>query len=318
MNLARWREAQWQGWLARRLPAARIQQLGNRQLFILPSRMGLLYAMTTLAIFILGTNYQNNLVLFLAFLLASLFLAAMWLTHRNLCGLQLLGGACVLTDVGTAAQLPLTLRHNREARSLSFSLAGNTLFVAGVGEAPLTIQLPLAAPQRGRLPLPRLKVESRFPLGLMRCWSLLDLEFEAWAAPAPQHGALLGQADSGPEQARGRHEIASNIGDFSRLRDHQPGDAQSRIAWKQLAQGRGMLVKTFTLPQHQQLLLSLEQVAGAALEQRLAVLAYWVAEHCRHGQPFVLQLGPQQLGPDCSPAHALQCRWALARYGDHG
>ncbi len=318
MSLSRWREAKWQSWLARRLPAARVQQLGHRQLFILPTRMGVLYAMTTFAIFILGTNYQNNLVLFLAFLLASLFLATIWLTHRNLCGLQLLGGGCVLTDVGIAAQLPLTLRHNRGAQAINLSLAGNALYVAAVGDVPATIHLPLAAPQRGRLQSPRLTVESRFPLGLFRCWSLPDLELEAWAAPAPQHGLLVGQDESDQEQRQGRHEVASNIGDFSRLRDHQPGDAQSRIAWKQLAQGRGMLVKTFVLPQHQQRLLTLQQVVGSSLEQRLAVLAYWVREHCRHGQPFVLQLGAQRLGPDCSQLHELQCRWALARYGGPG
>lgn len=317
MMLSRWRAAKWH-WLARRLPAARAQQLGNRQLFILPTRMGMLYAMTTFAIFILGTNYQNNLVLFLAFLLASLFLAAIWLTHRNLCGLQLLGGGCVLTDVGIAAQLPLTLRHNRGARAIQLSLAGSTLYVAAVGDVPSTIHLPLAAAKRGRLPLTRLTVESRFPLGLFRCWSLPDLELEAWATPAPQHGLLVGEDDGNQEQRQGRHEVASNIGDFSRLRDHQPGDAQSRIAWKQLAQGRGMLVKTFVLPQQQQRLLSLQQAVGSSLEQRLAVLAYWVREYCRHGQPFVLQLGVQQFGPDCGQQHELQCRWALARYGGPG
>ena len=311
----RWRAARWQSWLDRRLPAAREQQLGHRQLFILPTRMGWLYLLACLAIFILGTNYQNNLVLLLAFLLGSLFFTTIWLTHRNLHGLQLLGGSAVLTDVGLAAQLPITLKCSHGARAISLTLGDSHLAVAAVDEVPQTVHLPLMAKRRGRLPLGRIKVASTFPLGLFRCWSLPDLALEAWAAPAPQHGLLHDQGEGSHEHSHGHHEIASQIGDFSHLREHQAGDAQSRIAWKQLAQGRGMLVKLFAQPQQQQQLLSLQQAAGSSEEQRLAVLAYWVREYCRQGQPFVLQLGRQQVGPDSGAAYEQQCRWALARFG---
>ncbi|MGL6165381.1 MAG: DUF58 domain-containing protein, partial [Aeromonas veronii] len=88
--LNRWQQwrVRWQRrWLKRRIPPARQITLGTRSLFILPTRMGLLYLLVLLAIYLLGTNYQNNLVLLVAYCLGSLFMAAMWLTHRNLLGL---------------------------------------------------------------------------------------------------------------------------------------------------------------------------------------------------------------------------------------
>ena len=64
-------------WLARRIPPASRLTLGYRNLFILPSRLGYQYLLLLGALFVLGTNYQNNLVLALAYLLLSLFITTL-------------------------------------------------------------------------------------------------------------------------------------------------------------------------------------------------------------------------------------------------
>ncbi|HAU4891590.1 TPA: hypothetical protein F3L22_24095, partial [Aeromonas hydrophila] len=98
----RQRRTRWQqGWLARRIPPTRQITLQGRCLFILPTRLGLWYLLVMLAIYLLGTNYQNNLVLLVAYGLGSLFMVTMWLTHRNLLGLSLLGGPAVLGEAGS-------------------------------------------------------------------------------------------------------------------------------------------------------------------------------------------------------------------------
>ncbi|EOG7035816.1 hypothetical protein ACLH5N_004693, partial [Aeromonas salmonicida] len=65
----RFREQWQQRWLTRRIPPARQMTLGRRSLFILPTRMGLLYLLVMSAIYLLGTNYQNNLVLLVSYCL---------------------------------------------------------------------------------------------------------------------------------------------------------------------------------------------------------------------------------------------------------
>jgi uncharacterized protein (DUF58 family) len=55
---------------------------------------------------------------------------------------------------------------------------------------------------------------------------------------------------------------------------HQSGEALSRVAWKQLAQGRGLLVKQFCEPGQDDTHLSLQRVgagSGAAEGARLVV-----------------------------------------------
>ncbi len=193
--LNRWQQwrARWQRrWLDRRIPPARQITLGTRSLFILPTRMGLLYLLVLLAIYLLGTNYQNNLVLLLAYCLGSLFMAAMWLTHRNLLGLELLGGPLVLGEAGSQLPIRILVQSPRPVQALHFSLNEGTLWLAQADAVASSVILPVSGSRRGPLHLGRLRVESRYPLGLFRCWSLLDLQLEGWLSPKPAFGALRG------------------------------------------------------------------------------------------------------------------------------
>ncbi|WP_421203369.1 DUF58 domain-containing protein [Aeromonas enteropelogenes] len=311
------RDAWQRRWLARRIPPARQVTLGPRSLFILPTRLGLGYLLVMIAIYLLGTNYQNNLVLLIAYCLASLFMAAMWLTHRNLLGLSLLGGPMVLGEAGQPLPIRVTVRALRPARALQLTLCEGSLWLAQADPAPASLILPVKGGRRGRVALNRLRVESRYPLGLFRCWSLLDLQLEAWLAPAPLYGSLLTGA-SQTEQAGLGQVVPATLGDFNTLREHRPGEPQSRIAWKQLAQGRGLLVKQFEEPLQDDTHLSLSRVSGQDLEARLSVLAWWCSDFAKRGVPFTLTLAGQTLGLESGPAFLQRCRLALARVGDKG
>ncbi|MGY3966256.1 DUF58 domain-containing protein [Aeromonas enteropelogenes] len=311
------RDAWQRRWLARRIPPARQVTLGPRSLFILPTRLGLGYLLVMIAIYLLGTNYQNNLVLLIAYCLASLFMAAMWLTHHNLLGLSLLGGPMVLGEAGQPLPIRVTVRALRPARALQLTLNEGSLWLAQADPAPASLILSVKGGRRGRVALNRLRVESRYPLGLFRCWSLLDLQLEAWLAPAPLYGSLLTGASQTEQEGQGQ-TVPATLGDFDTLREHRPGEPPSRIAWKQLAQGRGLLVKQFEEPLQDDTHLSLSRVSGQDLEARLSVLAWWCSDFAKRGVTFTLTLAGQTLGPESGPAFLQRCRLALARVGDKG
>ena len=311
----RFREQWQQRWLTRRIPPARQMALGPRSLFILPTRMGLLYLLVMIAIYLLGTNYQNNLVLLVSYCLGSLFMAAMWLTHRNLLGLELLGGSTVLGEAGSQVPIQVTVRSVRPCQALHFALNEGSLWLAQANSTPRSLTLPVRGMQRGRLPLDRLRVESRYPLGLFRCWSLLDLQLEAWLSPKPLYGPLRGRSPSGQKGTQGQAGPAP-LGDFDMLRAHQSGEPLGRIAWKQFAQGRGLLVKQFQEPEQDDTHLSLQGVTGTDLEQRLSALAWWCADYGKRGIPFTLTLTGQTLGPESGPAFLRHCQLALAHFDD--
>ncbi|MEW7866666.1 DUF58 domain-containing protein [Aeromonas diversa] len=306
--MTRWQQWQ-QGWLARRIPPARQITLSRHNLFILPTRLGWLFLLTLFSIFLLGANYQSNLVLLLAYSMGSLLLVTMQLTHRNLSGLRLAGSSPQLGEVGCPAPLPITL--SGHARALVITQNDSQLHLAESHSGVQTLTLALMGARRGRLPLERLRIESCYPLGLFRCWSLLDLELSLWLAPSPLAAPLLDPEGEGEQDVP--HVRPAPIGDFHELRPYQRGEPQSRIAWRQLARGRGLLSKRFSEGGGAPDCLTLGRVRGD-LEQRLATLAWWCQHLCHEGHPFTLVLEAPQ-GPDASAAFLRECRWALARYG---
>ncbi len=189
----RQRRTRWQqGWLARRIPPARQITLQGRCLFILPTRLGLWYLLVMLAIYLLGTNYQNNLVLLVAYGLGSLFMVTMWLTHRNLLGLSLLGAR--RAGRGWPPPMPITVRSERPLQALQFSLNEGRLWLAQVDAVPQPCSCRCWAPARTPAAGEAAGGESLPP----RPVSLLD-------AAGPATGGL---ARSGPEYGplRGRQQ----------------------------------------------------------------------------------------------------------------
>jgi len=121
--------------------------LGHRRVYILPTRLGWLYA-ATLGILLVGSiNYAMQLGFALTFLLAGLGLVAMVHTTRNLARLSVSAGRAEPVFAGEAAQFRLYLdnraRYDRPALLVRHQRSGAQLVLdlpAGrVGEAVLAV-----------------------------------------------------------------------------------------------------------------------------------------------------------------------------------
>ena len=100
------RSKQFERWLNRRLPPANRIELGQGNIFILPTREGA-YVMILVFLMVLGgINYQNSLIFVLAFLLASLFMVGILHTFRNLSGLIIEAGSARPAFAGEDAPTP--------------------------------------------------------------------------------------------------------------------------------------------------------------------------------------------------------------------
>lgn len=303
-------------WLSRRAPAASSVQLSQRRIFIVPSRVGLAYCVALLLMLLAAINYQNSLAYGLTFLLGSVFMVSILHTYRNLAGLRLRAGATAPVFVGEQARLQIHLESaGRAHQAVALSWPKGPLQIQDV---PLggacQVQLTLPAERRGWLVAPRLRVESRFPLGLLVAWSWVDLQQTVLVYPQPLKERL--------PTTTGRLEEAEEVGvrlqgggadDYQGLRTYQPGDSKRRLHWKAYSRGQGLLVKDFaSLEGHQRLLDFM--ALGGTVEKRLSLLCHWVLELSAGQQPFALQLPDQLLGPDSGEAHQNACLRALALF----
>jgi uncharacterized protein (DUF58 family) len=263
--------------------------LDRRRIYILPTRQGYAFA-TVLAVMLLGAiNYDNGLGYALAFLLASLALVSTLHTHRNLVGLRLIGSAAgpvfagghAMFDVrldnrGGAARLAVFLRWRDPGATTATCLAR---VPAGASERG---SLPLPAPRRGRLRAPRVTISTRYPLGLFRAWSHVDLDLGCTVYPRPAGRAGLPASAAGRPRDGGRESAGRE--DFSGFRDYRPGDSPRQIHWKAVAREQG------------------------------SQLARWVVEAETRGWRYGLAIPGVELAPDSGTPHRHACLSALALF----
>ncbi|GAC1039633.1 DUF58 domain-containing protein [Pseudomonas sp. No.117] len=304
------------GWLARRIPPANRITLDQRRIFILPTRQGAAFAVALLLMLLAGINYQNSLAYGLTFLLFSLALVAMLHTYRNLAGLLLAGGGASPVFAGEVAGFRLRLESDRRAhQAIALGWRGEPLVVSDVpaGET-VALQVFHPAPTRGWLRPERLRVESRFPLGLFVAWSWLDLDVRGLIYPRPLEAAPPPRSgeDSGGEE--GQRQAGQGADDFQGLRAYQPGDSRRRLDWKAFSRGQGLLVKDFTALAGSELWLDFSVLDGDT-ETRLSWLCQAVLDANARQLRFGLRLPGQELAPATGENQRDAALQALALFG---
>jgi uncharacterized protein (DUF58 family) len=292
--------------------------LVQRRVYILPTRLGALFAGTVLILIVGSINYSLSLGFALAFLLAGMGLAAMVHTARNLGRIAVSVGRAEAVFAGEAAQFRLFL----DSRSpfdrpaiLARHVASGAQLVCDVpagGIADIVLAVP--ARSRGWLSLGRVMLETRFPLGLFRSWSYVEPEARCLVYPRPERSALPPASESA-SAGNSRAQVAGNE-DFAGLRGYQRSDSPRHVAWKAVARTGDMLTKQFSGEAAQELWLDWQLLpAMLPLEPRLSRLAGWVIAAETGGATYGLRLPESEIAPARGDAHRLACLQALALYG---
>lgn len=296
------------------MPGA-VTVLAQRDIYILPTRHGLLFALILLAMLLGAMNYNNSLGFLLTFLLGSLAIVSILHAYRNLAGLRIEGVRAEPVFAGHEALFRITLHNPSPAVRSAINLKIE-------GASPVTVDLPatartvvelrLFAARRGRLPLGRVTLDSRYPLGLFRAWAYWRPASGAIVYPRPAPPQPL--PDGGGQGGQWRDAPDAGADDFRGFRDYHPGDNLRHIHWKALARGQDLRVKQFATTQSETLWLDWNQTHGADIEQRLSQLCRWVVDAQRLGFPFGLRLPDGDLPPALDEGHVQRALFRLALF----
>ncbi len=290
--------------------------LGRRQLYMLPTRYGLLFALVATVLLLASINYGNGLGYALTFLLVAIVVVSMLHTHRNLNRLRVAPGACVPVFAGETAQFELVLTNDADAPRFGVVIEQNSAEVARADVPPhasAAVTLDLRATRRGWQPLPPFRLSTRFPLGLLYSWSRpvrLDhacLVYPAPAAPLPFRAT--------PAETL-RPEQGQRLGgdDFIGVREYQPGDSPRHIDWKAFARTGLLTTKQFGGGYQTLVWLDWDTLPEFDTDSRLSVLARWVLEAEAAGARYGLRLPNTVIAPDHGEAHEHACLKALALF----
>lgn len=293
--------------------------LVHRRVYIVPTRLGWLFALTLLILLIGSINYALSLGFALTFLLAGMGLAGMVHTARNLARMAVSVGRAEPVFAGEAAQFRLYLdargAFDRPAILARHVKSRSQLVVDVPGAGLAEIVLAVPAERRGWLALGRVMLETRFPLGIFRAWSYVEPEAQCLVYPRPERSAL--PPPSAESAIGGLRSPVPGNDDYAGLRAYQLSDSPRHVAWKAVARSEDMLTKQFTGEAAAELWLDWQRLpAGLGIEQRLSRLAGWVLAADRAGQNYGLRLPGVEIEPGHGDRHRSACLQALALYGD--
>lgn len=302
-------------WLTKRIPAEKTVVLDLKRIFIFPSRAGFAYLGVVALLWLVATNYQNNLVFAFAALLGAVFVVAILHSYANLSGIRLRVTRVEPTFAGQKAAVELQLAQQGKLRirdDLTLSFAGSTPVKVALTGSETTAMLYVPASQRGWLLPGRLTVESHYPLGLFRVWTHVLPECRGLVYPKPLHGQPVAVHDA--VQGEDDEVRGQGVDDFVGLEKYRSGEPLNRVAWKHFARGRGLLSKHFGDRVSSSQWLDWQAFPGLDREARLSRLCQWVLDVSVTDDLYGLRLPGSESAQDKGPRHRDQLLASLALF----
>lgn len=290
--------------------------LGQRRVYILPTRAGMAFGVTILLMLVGAINYNLSLGYILTFLLAGMGVVSILHTWRNLAGIGLRSGKSRAVFAGDLARFQVVVENPGNLPRISLAIQchdRSPLHFDAPANRSTEIELTLPTRRRGLLSPGRIRISTTYPLGLFHAWALVDLDLQCLVYPRPEPGVV----PLPPTQASRGSGLATGSGeeDFAGLRNYHAGDSPRRIAWKAVARNDVILTKTFSGSASAQHWLDLADTPETmGLEARLRRLARWIVDADSEGHHYGLRLPGNELAPDSGTPHREQCLRALALF----
>lgn len=299
-----------------RIPKNSRITLNRKQIYIFPTKFGFIYVGVCFVLLVMAINFENSLVYILLFWLMSIFVSTMILTWKNLDKLHISGGGSQPVFAEDDATFTINVESlKRGHHALWLCTKDSNFFVDCPAKQNIPAYLFVPETVRGRVRLPRVTIETTYPLGIFKAWSYVDLDQSTLCYPRPIEAVMqyTSPVDVEGEFFENSETKIRGVDNFDELKNYEMGDSISRIDWKAYAKGHGLLVKNFTQQASQEVWLNEQDFVGS-LEMRLSNVCYWVLELSKENRRFGLILGNEVIEPDQTDQHVKQCLEALALY----
>ena len=303
-------------WIDSRRPTSATHHLNRNNLFIFPSQQGLWFLLVDILLWLLGTNYQNNLVLALAFLLITLLIVTILHSFNNLSGLTInaIGSHPVFCGDTAEVKVILSSRIRRFRDSISVKWqGGEALDCCLESDNEIAVNVFFKTHRRGWVDPGRLILQTYYPLGIIRSWARLKTGRKILVYPNPVSAGPLPLAEARSDQG----VIAAGKGsdEFNGYKSYQAGDSLKHVSWKTYARGMGIYSKEFSSYRDQRLWLDWDYLAGKNTEERLSALCFWALEANRQGKEFGLRIPGIEIKISSGNKHLENVLKALALFG---
>lgn len=286
-----------------------------RQVYILPTRYGVIFSLLLMLLLIGSINYGNNLAFFLTFLLAGLGIVGIHHTWFNLVGLELAAGTAKPVFAGQNASFEIHLTNNRngERAGIQLQISGHPIVSTDIqGNSRSTLRLKHNTNSRGIMSLGRIVVSTSYPLGLLRAWSYVETDAECLVYPRPASRRPPATHSDYAHSSSGDKGVG--VDDFVGIRQYRPGDSPKHINWKAVAGERGLQTKQFGGDRSDRVWLDWQSMPELDSEERLSRICRGILDACSKEQEFGLRIPGTELTPSHGQQHRHRCLETLAMF----
>lgn len=304
----------WEKWAKKRNRSGNPQVLNSRNIYILPTKFGLVYGMVILVLFLIAVNYQVNLIFLMTFLLVTISFLSAWEAHANLKSLSFRLITVEDAHQGTPAKMVLFIEQNNKNRfGVEFQIGLQPkIRLAKVPQEGIQFILPIETTRRGRFYLLPIIISSLYPFGIFKVWSYLYFEEHYYVYPQPidpgfwptpyvdQH--IQNKFTSGDEEYYDLKQVEN------------PWTEPNLIAWKIAAKGQGWFLKKMKNHEDDYWLFKLNDLPTTNLELKLQNLSYWLQAAETNGQIYGLKLQTVSTPFAHGKDHLHHCLRQLALY----
>ncbi|WMS87475.1 DUF58 domain-containing protein [Pleionea litopenaei] len=312
--LNRWSDVILQ-WQKRRSPVLREIRLTQKNIYILPTRFGLLMALVTFLMGVGATNYQNNLIFITTFACMTLGVLGILLTFNNLVSTRFSIHPINPIFAGEIARCRISAASNKTHFAVNLNFKREDIQSLDIlPKAEQHSDLSLSFATRGIYSIPPIRVSTQYPFGFFQAWSWLffDAQVVVYPQPLKPEDIHLAKASGDSDYT---DQYKDGIEDFYGLKAYQSGESMSRIHWKSYAQEKGLQTKHFVDYVSDPDSFNFDAFEESSTEKRLSYLCYLVLEAARQGRQFGLILPGRTIPVNSGVEHQDACLLALAQYG---
>jgi uncharacterized protein (DUF58 family) len=308
-------------WRGSRPPEAAPVKLAQHRIYVLPTRPGLSFAGAMLVMLIASINYGLNLGYAFTFLLTGTAIASLIHAFHNLLRLSIRYGRVEHAFCGNSVTFHLFIDNPAPRRRPALKMfaeqaaaqSATRFDLPPAASSEITLSLPTR--RRGLLPLGRTVIETRWPLGLIRAWSVIMPGMQAFVFPTPEANPPPLPSGRGKRSATWGASRRGNE-DFAGLRNYQNTDSPRHLAWKAFARGSELMTKQFSTSEGGDLFFDWHALPDALGEEaRLSRLTAWLLRAEQTGQRYALRLPAFEATSSRGEAHLHRCLGALALHG---
>jgi len=290
-------------------------KLGLKNLYIFPSLYGLYWILTIVVLYILGTNLEVNFTIFLSYLMLSVFLISIFLTHFNLHGLELSTTDQNINFANTEINYTIIINSKNYRSNLRLKFLNQlTNFksfrnINGYKKIIINSQ----KKERGIHEPDVIYGESSAPLSLLNCWFYWQPSTKIIVAPEIRKGKVNFQYSSLNKYSNISNSQSIPGEELDDLKAYEKGEKKSLIFWKLLAKSKKLQTKIYKTKSKQIKILQLDN--SLPLEIGLKNLCFEVNDEYIKNKYYGINLENEvNILPNKGYSHYFKCLYLLAKY----